>query len=905
MGNAIIRNLGVTALAALAGAAILVSCRRDFDSPYMPGSPGYAGDEWTADKDGNGVADSIEFYSPICNLAPKNCLENAKVISRISGQQNSLIARNVLLWIGDSAQDPSLEWIPAEASLRGYLLSSSDTAKVKIRDGRLLPVGPGSAQISVSVPGAGFLSTSFIAKVVSGGIRVEMVAAKDISLMVGRDTSALLTWSPPDADFQDYSLVSDQPLVARIVGQTIRGVFPGKANITLVTLDGSHKTAFTVSVSDGPRIVYTDSLKAETMYLIKGGKPASPVLHWSPANVTDKLYKLDPVEHGIVSLTDDSLQVVPKEAGTTMVVAKALDGSGKATEFTVIVAAEAVPVTGISAKPMNLVKGSDPVAPLLIWSPSDATNRGYRLSSGNPDVAVPASGLILPVEMGASTFTVTTNEGGFQAEFIVNVGRPDTAVHVDSVKAQDFSMATHSSRRPLLSWFPANAGNQAYLLNSDDTTVVRPAGENLVAIKVGTANVELTAQDGGRTAHFKVTVYAPEIPVTQIGADSMSLTVLQEASPTVDWAPSNATNLTYSLVSQDTNIVTIRGGTRVYAKAVGGAKVTIKSDDGPTGAFQVIVNASAVKLTGLTATSFTMNVGDAPRDAIVGFIPSGATNRAVTLKSPSGSGIISINAQNKVVAVAPGKAPLTIVSNENAGIAVTCTVTVAALVKSIIAKDDTLRLGQPDKDVSPLLTWDPPNATDKSFSLKSNDTNVVKPIGPRSYKIVGGGRTTVVVMALDGSGIADTFNVWVKIPVTALTAKDMTLKLTVDPVTVYNTDLTAGFTPANATDKTWILQFASPSRHGEPVRHFGGQSRRQGYLPRHHHPAGHRDRRQRQSGHEGGGSRSGRSRNGPAGQRRRQGILPHRLHPRRGHRGLEQDPRGRRRHGHIRRSQQL
>jgi uncharacterized protein YjdB len=803
MGKGTLRGLGLAALAAMAGAIILIACRRDFDSPYMPGSPGYAGDDWTRDADGNGIADSLDKYSPGCKLPPKLCLENAKVISGISRVKNSLNARNITLWAGDGAQAPILEWTPSEAALRGYSMSSSDTTKVLIRDDRLLPVAVGSAQISVSVPGVDSLFTSFIAKVVSGGIRVESVSARDITMSSGRDTVAVVKWTPADADVKEYSLASDQPRIASIAnGQSIHGESAGKANITLVTADGSRKTTFAVNVIDGPRSVYTSALTAETMFLVRGGGAEAPVLHWFPEDVTDKRYKLVPVDAGVVSVTADSQRVVPAKAGSTLVLAKALDGSGKATEFTVIVSGEAIEVTGIDAADMNLVQGADPAAPQLTWIPANATNRKYSLSSKDPGVAIVSSGLVMPISMGTSLFTVTTVDGGFTDSFTVTVGRPDTAIHVDSVEVAAFSMPMGSSRKPIPVWHPSDAGNQSFTLASDDTTVLRADGEILRALKVGSASVRLTTADGARTADFKVSVYGTEIPVTSIAAEAMSLTMGQEMPPVATWSPLDATNPAFTLISQDTAIVTIAGGARVFGKGVGTANVTIKAADGPTGVFQVIVNAVAVKLISMTAANFTMNVGDPPRDAILSFNPSGATNKAVTLKAPAGSPVISVNAQNKVAALAPGKALLSIVSNENAGITAVCSVTVVALVKSVSAKDDTLRVGQAEKDVSGLMTWDPPNATNKDFTLKSNDTTIVKPTGDKTYKAMAGGKTTVVVRASDGSGKADTFNVWVKIPLTQIIAQNVTLKTT-DPL--YNTDPLMTFVPATASDKTWWL----------------------------------------------------------------------------------------------------
>jgi uncharacterized protein YjdB len=815
MANRLMRNAVFFMASVVACAAIVLSCRRDtdFESPYMPGSPGYAGDEWTRDADGNGVADSLDKYSPACKLPPRQCLENAKVISRISGAQNTLTAREMLLWLGDSGQAPSLVWSPAEGAVRGYILSSSDTTKVKVRGTYLVPVSIGGAQITVTVPGADSLSASFIARVVSDGKRVQSVSSSDITIKVGEDIVPNLTWLPADAVHRDFFLASDRPEVARVSGQTLRGLFPGKAGIVLQTLDGGHKTAFSMTVIEGSVIVYTDSIWAEDMFLVKGDSAEAPTLHWTPEKVTFKLYRLASLsDTSVVALNEDQTKIVPKGPGTARIILLVLDGSRGGCDFVVTVSSEAVPVKGVSASNLNLIAGGDLVLPKLTWLPPDATNRKYTLYSRDETVAMVQGSMISPLSMGAADVIITTQDGGYQDSFTVSVGRPDTANHVDSVRVQNLSVAIGSEKRPTTTWYPDNAGNRSYLLFSSDTTIAKASGENVKAVKVGTVDFILTALDGGSSSGFTVTVFPPETKVQMVNADTMFLVVDQEQSPTLTWSPSGATNLNYGLTSLDTNFAVIVNGTRVKAKAVGIAKIQLKSADGPITQFTVVITAKAVNLVSMTAPPVYMNMGDAPKDPVVVFNPANATNKNITLKSPGGTSVFSINSLNKIVAVGPGKAPLTIVSNENAALSVVCTVTVSALVKSVSAKDDTLRLGQVEKDVSTLLTWDPPNATDKGFALKSNDTNIVKPNG-RFYMAVGGGKTTVIVKATDGSDKADTFNVWVKIPVTSVVAKDFTMKTT-DPL--YNTWPLLTFNPSTASDKNWHLSYASPAASPAP-----------------------------------------------------------------------------------------
>jgi uncharacterized protein YjdB len=815
MLNRIGRNLGATVLAAMAGAVSLVSCQRDFDSPYVPGNPGYAGDDWTRDEDGNGIADSVDKYAPGCALPPRQCMANAKVIGRISGERNSLSARDMILWLDDSAKAPALAWTPSEGSVRGYVLSSSDSAKVRPRDGRLQPAAVGSAQITVTVPGADSLFASFIAKVVSGGKKVESVSAKDIMVQVGRDTSPELAWVPADPLFMDYSMASENPEVARIVDRKIRGVFPGKTTITLETMDGGRKAAFNATVQNGPSVVYAASVTAEDMYLVKGGGPLSPTLFWAPEKVTDKNFKLTSLDTNVVVIQDRN-KVVPKGVGSTQVYVIVLDGSGVTADFNVSVSAQAVAVKGISGRELSLVAGGDAVSPKLSWQPSDATNRKYSLTSADSGVAKARNGMILPVSMGTSDFVVTTDDGGFMDTFTVTVNRPDTTLHVDSVQVANLSVPIGTDRKPTIAWFPADAGNQAYTLASMDTAVATVANGLVHPVKAGIADFRLTSEDGARTADFKVTVYAPEILTQNINADSMFLVLDGEhdvQAPNLSWIPANATNRGYALVSMDPDIALIEDGASVRAKAVGVGRIQISSVDGPVSFFTVVVSAKVVKLISMTCPAFTMNLGDAPVAPAVTFNPQTATDKSVIFKAPAGSGIVSVDAQNRIAALAPGNATVTAVSGENPGITAPCPVTVVALVKSVTAKDDILRLGSPEKDLTPLLTFVPANASDKRFSLQAKDTTIVKTNG-MGYKAMKGGATTVIVRTLDGSDKADTFSVVVQIPLTSISAKDYTMKTT--DTALYAPWPLFSFTPKNVTDSNWYLTYTYPTAAPAP-----------------------------------------------------------------------------------------
>ncbi|GEM_PF-2049338 len=807
MGKATLHNSGLTALAAALVMGLgAISCHRDFESPYFPGSKDYAGDDWTRDTDGNGISDSVERYAPTCALPPQQCIDRAKAISKLLTGRNSLAAMDMLLWLGEKPSPPRLIWsLPADSILE-YVLVSSDSNKVRPKDGGLEAVSAGSAQITVTVPGSAKIGASFIAKVIGSGKKVESVSAKSLSVHVGRDSAPEVAWIPADAAVREYSLLSGNTDVVRIVGQKVHGVSPGKATVSLESVDGGSRTTFSVTVSPSPTVILADSIFAEDMFLVVGDTAEAPVIHWYPDEAGDKRYNLLSPDSSLARLNADKDKVIPLLPGLAHVIAYALDGSARTASFIVNVSLHAVPVKGINAQNLNLVLGTGAQSPKLAWIPSDAINRKYSLSTSQADVASVQGGLINPIGMGTSELTVTTQDGGYQASFLVTVGRPDTAIHVDSVRVQDLSLSTGTDKRPVIAWYPENTGNRGYTLSSSDNTVAAPLGDAVHPFKGGSAEFTLTSLDGGHTTKFMVTVYLPEVPVIFIQADSMSMVLGgKDQSPTLAWSPVNATDLKYTLESMDSSIVTIVGGATVHAKAVGAARVAVQSADGPSSTFNVVVNAVSVPVISLSAQNFSMSVGDLPMDPPnIVWNPSNATNKDYTLKAAVGATVVVTIDNNKVVAANPGKTTLTITSKDAGSPAAVCTVTVVSLLRSLSAKDDTIRLGAAEQDPAPLFTWDPPDASDKSYAVKSLDTAIVRTPNGLKLKAIAGGNARVQVRALDGSGKAYTFNVLVKIPVRGLVVRDVTLKVSdtlVNPWSLFT------WTPSDATDKNWYLVF--------------------------------------------------------------------------------------------------
>jgi uncharacterized protein YjdB len=784
-----------TALAAL-GALLLWSCNREFDGPFTPGSNDYAGADWSIDANKNGISDSVEKYYPGCNLGPKACVEAAKSLKLLSLQSPSLTARDMILWKGSPEAEPRLGYSPPELAARGFTLSSTDSLKVLPRNGKLLAVEVGQASIRVEVKGLSIFST-FTAKVVAAGKPVASLGASDLVIAAGEESAPLLAWTPADAAYREYRLISDNPSVAAVAGLKVKGMAPGAAKVAAEALDGGHRAVFTVTVT-AIRQIPVDSLRAEDMHLVVGDAPAAPKLTWIPRNASNKKYLLVSQNIPVAEVNAEKDRVTAKAPGTAQIVVLALDGSGKTTQFTVSVSAKTVPLSAVSAADMRLLAGAAPESPLLTWDPPDATNRNYTLQSGKPSVAEAVGGQIKPIARGEARIIITAQDGGRRDTFLVSVTAPDTTIHVDSVQVADMSLALGTERAPVVTWYPRNVGNREYTLTSLHPGIAEAVGDGVRAQAEGKATLRLETRDGGRLALFQVHVFRPDIPLASVNAQPMNLRAGDPpASPTLVWNPVNATDKKYRLASNNPLVASITGDTLVRPLVPGNAVITVTAAGGVTAEFQVTVALRIIPLLSISAANIRMQVGDADKELSLTFTPPEATYKDYIIKSSNNTAVAVPVDFTKVRAVGPGQAVITVETLGTDKLAAICTVTVVeatVTVESIGAADLSMRAGE---ERLPALVWKPASATDKSYTMTSSHPDVVA-ISGDTLSARAAGKSDVTVTTHDG-GKTTIFKVTVTVPVVSISAADLTLRKGEqrDPVLTW--------TPADATDQGYTL----------------------------------------------------------------------------------------------------
>ena len=182
--------------------------------------------------------------------------------------------------------------------------------------------------------------------------------------------------------------------------------------------------------------------------------------------------------------------------------------------------------------------------------PENATNKGVTFSSSNEDVAiVSASGLITPVEPGATIITVTTQDGNYTAQMTVQV----TRVGVEGIKFVDengdeiteLDIEEGQSASVKVQVEPSDAWVQDFEVSSSvevvATVVADPSGATITAKWPGAAAVVAQVVDGFYTyesvLHVKVAM-APALKELTTEGRTAQLVDLGLPSGTL-WADRN------------------------------------------------------------------------------------------------------------------------------------------------------------------------------------------------------------------------------------------------------------------------------------------------------------------------------------------------------------------------------
>ena len=422
-------------------------------------------------------------------------------------------------------------------------------------------------------------------------------------------------------------------------------------------------------------------------------------------------------------------------------------------------------VTGVelSKKTITLVEGETDIVRAAV-SPISAADKDVSWSSSNAGIAtVDGNGRITAVSAGTAVITVRTADGGFTDDCAVTV---TPYIHVSGVSLDKTSVTlggTVTSETLTAIVAPADAIDKTVTWSSSDTGVATVNNSGVIsAVAVGTANVTVTTVEGGFTASCKVTVNPISVTGIRFNYTAASTTSSYYSGLTATVTPANATNKTVAWSSGDTSVATVSGSGSITRVSFGSAVITAKTADGGfTADFTINFydNATSIEI---NKTEFELAVGST--ETLTATIEPPEAQQDARWSS-SNSNVASVDANTGIVTgVSEGTATISAQPSLGTIITTSCIVNVVFVNATGVTLDKTdiiLCIGASD---NLSVTFNPPDASDKTVTWSSSDANVARVNGDGKITGVSAGAATITATA--AGGLTASCNVTVRLPET-------------------------------------------------------------------------------------------------------------------------------------------
>ena len=354
--------------------------------------------------------------------------------------------------------------------------------------------------------------------------------------------------------------------------------------------------------------------------------------------------------------------------------------------------------------------------------------------------------------------TPITNDITLEARWVEAENVPVSGVEVDQ---NSLELSPGSTSKIVATVKPDTAKDKSltWVSSNPDVVTVDEQG-NIKGVKVGSAVITVTTNDGAFTATVKVTVSEDIVAVTGVSLNKSSLALgpNESANLVANVTPSNASNKGVTWTSSNTSIATVSSTGTVTALKDGTVTITATTKDGSFTA-TATVTVKTVKVTGISVNKTTVSVKEGKVSKVVATVsPSNATNKNVTWSSAN-SGIAKVSSTGVITGVKEGTTTIT-VKTADGNYTKTINVTVLPIVeaKSVAISGNTS--GTEGGKITLKAIINPSDTDDKTVTWTSSNTSIatVSSTGVVTLKKAG----TVTITAETKNGKKATHTITIK-----------------------------------------------------------------------------------------------------------------------------------------------
>ena len=475
-------------------------------------------------------------------------------------------------------------------------------------------------------------------------------APRSVSLSAARKTIGVGETQPLEIGFSKgygggYQLYSGDESVAVIDGNTVVGIAPGKAKITVQTYNGKTKTG-TLTVAPAPESVTLD----RTAVTIGVGDTAqlSAALNAGSAGACAFASR----DEDVATVDAARGKVIAKGIGTTEIVVRTYNGCEAVCEVTVVPAPTSIQLL-LPEGSTSLGLG-ERLELQTILSPSNSAGSVTYKSSNTRYVTVNRYGVVTGKRTGTAVIYATAHNGR-RTKLTIHVKKAPTSVSV-TLDRTLLGVGEETGYRTRRS--SGSAGQ--IILTSSDENIARVEDGHVIAVAAGSVDIIVTAFNGKyrrvaltvMSAPVSVAI-APTTAVIGVGDHiSMSATLSAGSAGAYVFASSNASVIT---VDAESGVV--------HAVAEGEATVSVTAYNGVTAqaAIRVVSAPQALSLTAPVKNTADEYVLDLEKRDTFQIVPDldGRTRLSVSYNS-SNSSIATVSASGLVTAKKSGDCTITV-----------------------------------------------------------------------------------------------------------------------------------------------------------------------------------------------------------------------------------------------------
>ncbi len=461
-----------------------------------------------------------------------------------------------------------------------------------------------------------------------------------------------------------------------------------------------------------------------------------------------------------VATVDQKGLVTLRKSGTVTIICTAKNDSAIAASCRVTITQS---VTGIRLDQSNInMNVGETFRLTYLLTPANASNTAVTFTSTNPAIAtVNNLGVVSARGVGQTAIILKTNEGGFMATCLVNVGRVATAVKLDAT-AITLNVGDYYTFETTIT--PADSTDTALTWEVSDKSVAVVSNKGKVIAKKVGVSVIMAKTKSGSTAYCTVTV---QQGVTGVKLDDHEGVIYigdeWELNATV--SPKGATSQELKWNSSDRSVATVDAEGRIKGVKEGLTIITCTTVDGgyvDYCAVQVIPNEVASEEIIVKPESCLLGVGKKMK-LEVQVLPENTTDKTVEWSS-SNTDIVKVDEKGRITGVAVGNAVITCTAADGSGAEGYCEVEVCQQITDI--RLDTSYLDMVVGDTETISGWIYPS--DATYGVKwTSDDPTIAIVDALNGRVTAlkAGDTVVRATAEDESGVEAICIVHVRNPV--------------------------------------------------------------------------------------------------------------------------------------------